>query len=109
MKAPLSVEVTFNGPIPDVTNVPGVTAVTIDGWMLRCQVRGPIQPLLAVLASAQVTPALHGREPSLEELFLESSTATAPRLTRRAPLESALASLKRHPPRGPTAGYKALS
>ena len=37
--------------------------------MVRCQVRGPIEPLLRVLADAGVTE-LVSREPSLEELFL---------------------------------------
>ena len=37
--------------------------------MARCHVRGPIAPLLTVLAGANVTELL-SREPSLEELFL---------------------------------------
>ena len=40
-----------------------------DGQVLRCQVRGPVEPLLKVLAAAGVTQ-LVSREPSLEELFL---------------------------------------
>ena len=39
------------------------------GQVLRCQVRGSIEPLLKVLAASSVTKLL-SREPSLEELFL---------------------------------------
>ncbi len=65
----LTVEATFVGPVPDVTAVAGVSAVETAGHRLRCQVRGPIEPLLAVLATSGVTELL-SREPSLEELFL---------------------------------------
>ena len=37
--------------------------------MVRCQVRGSVEPLLTVLAAAGVHELL-SREPSLEELFL---------------------------------------
>ena len=65
----VTVEVTFSGSVPDVSGVAGVDAVVVDGQVLRCQVRGPIDPLLGVLAHAGVTRLL-SREPSLEELFL---------------------------------------
>ena len=65
----LTVEATFEGPAPDVSNVPGVTSVVADGHVVRCHVRGSVEPLLAVLAGAGVTGLL-SREPSLEELFL---------------------------------------
>ena len=65
----ISVEATFSGPVPDVLGVPGLRDVVIDGQALRCQVQGPIEPLLLVLARAGVT-RLISREPSLEELFL---------------------------------------
>ena len=65
----LSVEATFDGTIPDLTGVPGVSSVETNGRVVRCQVRGPVQPLLRVLADADVTE-LVSREPSLEELFL---------------------------------------
>jgi ABC-2 type transport system ATP-binding protein len=65
----LSVEATFGGPVPDLSTVPGVTVVTTDGQVVRCQVRGPVEPLLRVLATTGVTGLL-SREPSLEELFL---------------------------------------
>jgi ABC-2 type transport system ATP-binding protein len=74
----LSVEATFDGPPPDLTRVPGVTAVEVEGFTVRCQVQGSVEPLLKVLAAAGVHQLL-SREPSLEELFLahygtESST-----------------------------------
>ena len=65
----LSVEARFDGAVPDLSAVPGVSAVQADGSGVRCQVRGPIEPLVKILASAGVTELL-SREPSLEELFL---------------------------------------
>ena len=64
-----SVEATLDGPIPDLSVIPGVGSVEIEGHMVRCQVRGPIEPLLKVLTDSGVTQ-LVSREPSLEELFL---------------------------------------
>jgi ABC-2 type transport system ATP-binding protein len=65
----LTVEATFSGQPPDVTGIPGVSAVAIAGRQLTCQVRGPIADLLAALAAAR-PDSLLSREPSLEELFL---------------------------------------
>ncbi|HEY6378841.1 MAG TPA: ABC transporter ATP-binding protein [Candidatus Dormibacteraeota bacterium] len=65
----LSVEATFDSSPPDLTRVPGVTAVEVEGNRVRCQVQGPVEPLLKVLAAAGVHHLL-SREPSLEELFL---------------------------------------
>jgi ABC-2 type transport system ATP-binding protein len=65
----LTVEATFDGPVPDLSGVPGVSSVVADGRVVRCHVRGPVDPLLRVLAGAGVTGLL-SREPSLEELFL---------------------------------------
>ncbi len=65
----LTVEATFDGDVPDLSRVPGVTSVVADGRVVRCEVRGPVEPLLKVLAAAGVTRLL-SREPSLEELFL---------------------------------------
>ena len=65
----LHVEAEIAGPVPDVSAVTGVTAVEVDGSTLRCQVSGPMQPLLAVLAAAGVRRMV-STEPSLEELFL---------------------------------------
>ncbi|HVX23378.1 MAG TPA: ABC transporter ATP-binding protein [Acidimicrobiales bacterium] len=65
----LIVEARFDRAVPDLSAVPGVRAVEADGSTVRCQVRGPIEPLVKVLAAAGVTELL-SREPSLEELFL---------------------------------------
>jgi len=65
----LTVEATFDGPVPDLQGVPGVRAVEVDGHVVRCQVTGGVEPLLKVLAECEVHELL-SREPSLEELFL---------------------------------------
>jgi ABC-2 type transport system ATP-binding protein len=65
----LSIEATFTTTPPDLSQVPGVSDINIDGNRLRFQVRGSVEPLLARLAAARVTQLL-SREPSLEELFL---------------------------------------
>ncbi|MBO0732171.1 MAG: hypothetical protein J2P57_23115, partial [Acidimicrobiaceae bacterium] len=65
----LTVEATFEGAPPDLTGVPGVSGVETDTRVVRCHVRGSVEPLVKVLADAGVTQLL-SREPSLEELFL---------------------------------------
>lgn len=65
----LTVEATFDGAVPDLSRVPGVSSVEVTGHVVRCQVRGSVEPLLKVLAAAGVHELL-SREPSLEELFL---------------------------------------
>jgi len=65
----VTVEATFDGSVPDLGAVPGVSSVEADGRVVRCQVRGSVEPLLKVMAAAGVTHLL-SREPSLEELFL---------------------------------------
>jgi ABC-2 type transport system ATP-binding protein len=65
----LTLEATFDGSVPDLTRIPGVSSVHVEGRVLRCQVRGTLEPLLKVLAAAGVHELL-SREPSLEELFL---------------------------------------
>jgi len=65
----LSVDATFDGVPPDLSRIPGVTAVQIEGTHVRCQVSGSVEPLLSALATSGVHQLL-SREPSLEELFL---------------------------------------
>ena len=65
----VTVEARFDGTVPDLSLVPGVSAVEADGSLVRCQVRGSVEALVKVLAAAGVTELL-SREPSLEELFL---------------------------------------
>jgi ABC-2 type transport system ATP-binding protein len=65
----VTVEATFAGAVPDLSGVPGISGVTRNGRSVRCQVTGPVAPLLTAFADAGVTRLL-SREPSLEELFL---------------------------------------
>ncbi|MGZ4706110.1 MAG: ATP-binding cassette domain-containing protein [Acidimicrobiales bacterium] len=65
----LSVDATFDTEPPDLSRIPGVTAVDVQGNHVRCQVIGSVEPLLGVLAASGVHQLL-SREPSLEELFL---------------------------------------
>jgi len=65
----LSVDATFDTTPPDLSTIPGVTAVDVQGNRVRCQVIGSVEPLLGVLAASGVHQLL-SREPSLEELFL---------------------------------------
>ena len=65
----LTVEAAFAARPPDLSLVPGVNKVEVDGNRVRLQVHGPVGPLLERLAAAQATQLL-SREPSLEELFL---------------------------------------
>lgn len=65
----VTVEATVAGDMPDLEGVAGLSSVTVEGKALRCQVQGPIEPLLEVLMKSGVASLLI-REPSLEELFL---------------------------------------
>lgn len=65
----VKVTATFDGPVPDVSGIPGVSSVEVHDHRLQCQVTGPMQPLLGVLVAAGVRELLSS-EPSLEELFL---------------------------------------
>jgi polyether ionophore transport system ATP-binding protein len=65
----LTVEATFANEPPKVTHIKGVENVKVTGHRLSCQVQGPIDELLSVLAAAHPKTLL-SREPSLEELFL---------------------------------------
>ncbi|HSD48962.1 MAG TPA: ABC transporter ATP-binding protein [Actinomycetota bacterium] len=73
----LQVEAELDGAVPDLSTVAGVSALEVDGNRVRCQVTGPIEPLLAALAEAGVQH-LVSREPSLEELFLAHYGADGP-------------------------------
>jgi ABC-2 type transport system ATP-binding protein len=64
-----TVELTFDGPPPPLDGIAGVDVAPADDGVVRCEVRGPVQPLLDALAGAQVR-TIASREPSLEEVFL---------------------------------------
>jgi ABC-2 type transport system ATP-binding protein len=65
----LHVEAELDGAVPDLSGIPGVDRLAVDGSHLSCEVTGSIEPLLAALAATGVRHLL-SREPSLEELFL---------------------------------------
>jgi len=65
----LQVEAEMESTVPDLSGVPGLSALEVDGRTVRCHVTGSIEPLLAALSAAGVR-RLVSREPSLEELFL---------------------------------------
>jgi ABC-2 type transport system ATP-binding protein len=64
-----TVEVTFDGPAPNLGPLPGVHVVSAGANALRCEVTGSMAPLLRALAPHPVV-TLTSREPSLEEIFL---------------------------------------
>jgi ABC-2 type transport system ATP-binding protein len=64
-----TVEVAFDGPAPRLPPLDGVRVERAGESGLRCEVSGPLPPLLAALAELPVV-ALTSREPSLEEIFL---------------------------------------
>jgi len=74
----LIVQVTFDDRVPDLSGVAGVSMVEVEGRTLTCQVKGPVEPLLQVLAGAGVHELL-SREPSLEELFFSHYGPGSPR------------------------------
>lgn len=63
------VEATFEGPVASLGRVPGVRALTVQGHRLRCEVVGPLPPVLAALSHAEVTDLVIEKA-SLEEVFL---------------------------------------
>jgi ABC-2 type transport system ATP-binding protein len=64
-----TVEVTFDGRVPELPALPGVEVVQAGPNALRFQVSGSVGPLIAVLADHSVV-SLESRAPSLEEIFL---------------------------------------
>jgi polyether ionophore transport system ATP-binding protein len=63
------VEVSFDGEVPSVPDLPGVQALRVGANALRFQVHGSVRPLIAVLGTLPIA-TLTSREPSLEEIFL---------------------------------------
>jgi ABC-2 type transport system ATP-binding protein len=64
-----TIEITFDGPPPELGFVPGVEVAQAAGSTLRFEVTGNPQHLLTALAGLPVL-TLTSREPSLEEIFL---------------------------------------
>ncbi|MGZ4311274.1 MAG: ABC transporter ATP-binding protein [Solirubrobacteraceae bacterium] len=64
-----SVEVSFEGEIPRLPALPGVSATPVGPNALRFEIAGSVSPLIDVLAGTPVT-SLTSRQPSLEEIFV---------------------------------------
>ncbi len=64
-----TVEVTFEGPAPELPPLPGIKVLHAGPNALRFEVTGSIGPLIAALAAHPIA-TLTSREPSLEEIFL---------------------------------------
>jgi ABC-2 type transport system ATP-binding protein len=63
------VEIRFDGAVPSLDGVDGVTVQAVEDHAIRCEVRGAMTPLLEALRGTDVT-TMDAREASLEELFL---------------------------------------
>jgi beta-exotoxin I transport system ATP-binding protein len=70
-KARHTVEVRFGSPPPAeaFADVPGITGVRLDGTLLRCTMRGVVDPLIKALSRYHVVD-LNSREADLEDTFL---------------------------------------
>jgi ABC-2 type transport system ATP-binding protein len=64
-----TVEVTFDGRVPQLPKLPGVEVAEAGVNALRFEVRGSVGPLITALADQSVV-SLESRAPSLEEIFL---------------------------------------
>jgi ABC-2 type transport system ATP-binding protein len=64
-----TVEVTFDGRVPELPQLPGIEVTQAGANALRFEVSGSVGPLIAALADHPVAD-LRSREPSLEEIFL---------------------------------------
>jgi ABC-2 type transport system ATP-binding protein len=70
-----TVEVTFDGPAPDMPEIDGVEVVRAGERALRFEVSGSVGPLIVALAPHPVA-GLTSREPSLEEIFIHHYDAS---------------------------------
>jgi ABC-2 type transport system ATP-binding protein len=64
-----TVDVSFDGPPPDLPPLPGIEVETVGAHALRFRVSGGVAPLIAALGEHPVA-SLTSHEPSLEEIFL---------------------------------------
>jgi ABC-2 type transport system ATP-binding protein len=64
-----TVDVIFDGPVPELPQLPGVRVVETGPNAVRFQVNGNVAPLISALAERPVA-SLTSHEPSLEEIFL---------------------------------------
>jgi ABC-2 type transport system ATP-binding protein len=64
-----TIEVSFDGPAPDLRSLRGVRVFSAEASALRLEVTGSVGPVIAALAGHPVR-TLTSRAPSLEEIFL---------------------------------------
>ncbi len=64
-----TVEIRFQGEVPDLSAVEGASNISWSGESVRLEVRGSTAPLLKAIAPYDVV-SLESREPTLEEVFL---------------------------------------
>src|SRR5262249_49358855 len=67
--AALHLRAELDGPVPDLSNVEGVTNVVVNDHIVECNVSGSMEPVMRALVDVGVRH-LTTREPSLEELFI---------------------------------------
>jgi ABC-2 type transport system ATP-binding protein len=72
-----TIDVTFDGPAPQLDAIAGVHVASAGPNALRLEVSGSIGPLIVALAEHPVI-ALTSREPSLEEIFLHHYESAEP-------------------------------
>jgi ABC-2 type transport system ATP-binding protein len=70
-----TIDVTFDGPLPDLPPVPGVHVTEVGPNAVRLEIFGPVGPVIAMLGQYPLA-TLTSREPSLEEIFLHEYNAT---------------------------------
>jgi ABC-2 type transport system ATP-binding protein len=64
------VELRLTGPAPDLSSIPGVSELVVDGDTLTCSLEGDPRPFLAAIAAAPVADVVI-EAARLEEAFLE--------------------------------------
>ena len=66
------IELRFAAPVPisELTAIPGVSDVVVEGTVVRCRVAGSVDALLKAVARHTVE-SITSREPDLEDLFME--------------------------------------
>jgi ABC-2 type transport system ATP-binding protein len=64
-----TIEVTFDGQVPELPALPGVEVAQAGSKQVRFEVTGSVGPLIAALADYPIV-SLESRAPSLEEIFL---------------------------------------
>jgi ABC-2 type transport system ATP-binding protein len=64
-----TIEVSFDGPAPDIPPLANVRVTVVRANALRLEVLGPVGPVIAALIPYPIT-TFTTKEPSLEEIFL---------------------------------------